>query len=79
MTETEADGSFLHEHWNSDLRLFSYDENGAYNLLQVCHMIGMFHLFDRLASIFWFSRLSSLGPGSVCNWYGSPHLFCFLV
>jgi hypothetical protein len=26
----------LHEHWNSDLRLFSYDENGAYNLLQVC-------------------------------------------
>nr|CAB3497354.1 unnamed protein product [Digitaria exilis]CAB3502321.1 unnamed protein product [Digitaria exilis] len=35
LTETEADGSFLHEHWNSDLRLFSYDENGAYNLLQL--------------------------------------------
>lgn len=53
MTETDADESFLHEHWNSDLRLFSYDENGAYNLLQVCHMIGMFHLFDKLASIFF--------------------------
>ncbi|CAN6296904.1 unnamed protein product [Urochloa humidicola] len=35
LSETDADGSFLHEHWNSDLRLFSYDENGAYNLLQL--------------------------------------------
>ena len=50
MSETDADGSFLHEHWNSDLRLFSYDENGAYNLLQVRHIISMFHLFDKLAS-----------------------------
>ena len=36
MSESDGDGSLLHEHWNSDLRLFSYDENGAYNLLQVC-------------------------------------------
>jgi len=35
LSEKDADGSFLHEHWNSDLRLFSYDENGAYNLLQL--------------------------------------------
>jgi len=35
LSENDADGSFLHEHWNSDLRLFSYDENGAYNLLQL--------------------------------------------
>ncbi|NP_001146313.1 uncharacterized protein LOC100279889 [Zea mays] len=35
LSESDADGSLLHEHWNSDLRLFSYDENGAYNLLQL--------------------------------------------
>ncbi|KAL6648981.1 hypothetical protein ACP70R_013205 [Stipagrostis hirtigluma subsp. patula] len=35
LSETDADGSLLHEHWNSDLRLFSYDEHGAYNLLQL--------------------------------------------
>ncbi|KAL6847712.1 hypothetical protein ACP4OV_022500 [Aristida adscensionis] len=35
LSETDADGSFLREHWNSDLRLFSYDEHGAYNLLQL--------------------------------------------
>ena len=57
MSENDADGSFLHEHWNSDLRLFSYDENGAYNLLQVRHIISMFHLFDKLASNFWLSTL----------------------
>lgn len=35
LTETDADGSFLHEHWNSDLRLFSCGEEGAYHLLQL--------------------------------------------
>ena len=35
LTETDADGSFLHEHWNSDLRLFNSGEDGAYHLLQV--------------------------------------------
>jgi ubiquitin-activating enzyme E1 len=31
----DADGSFLHGHWNSDLKLFSNKDNGAYNLLQL--------------------------------------------
>jgi hypothetical protein len=35
LSESDADGSFLHERQNSDLRLFSVDEEGAYNLLQV--------------------------------------------
>uniref|UniRef100_A0A8R7ULT2 Sphingomyelin phosphodiesterase 4 n=2 Tax=Triticum urartu TaxID=4572 RepID=A0A8R7ULT2_TRIUA len=35
LTETDADGSFLHEHWNSDLRLFNSGEDGAYHLLQL--------------------------------------------
>ncbi|CAD6209060.1 unnamed protein product [Miscanthus lutarioriparius] len=35
LSESDADGSLLHEHWNSDLRHFRYDENGAYNLLQL--------------------------------------------
>ncbi|KAM0926238.1 hypothetical protein ACQ4PT_003379 [Festuca glaucescens] len=35
LTETDADGSFLHENRNSDLRLFSSGEDGAYHLLQL--------------------------------------------
>ncbi|TVU31698.1 hypothetical protein EJB05_23396, partial [Eragrostis curvula] len=35
LSESDADGSFLHERRNSDLRLFSVDEEGAYNLLQL--------------------------------------------
>jgi len=33
--ETDADGSFLHENWNGDLRLFSDGEDGGPQLLQV--------------------------------------------
>ncbi|KAG6487954.1 hypothetical protein ZIOFF_056693 [Zingiber officinale] len=33
--ETEADGSFLHENWNHELKLFSDSEDGAHNLLQL--------------------------------------------
>jgi hypothetical protein len=35
LSESDADGSFFHERSNSDLGLFSVDEEGAYNLLQV--------------------------------------------
>ncbi|KAM0885681.1 hypothetical protein ACQ4PT_030181 [Festuca glaucescens] len=35
LTETDVDGSFLHENRNSDLRLFSSREDGAYHLLQL--------------------------------------------
>ncbi|KAL5225925.1 hypothetical protein ABZP36_012564 [Zizania latifolia] len=35
LSESDADGSFLHERRNSNLRLFSIDEEGAYNLLQL--------------------------------------------
>jgi hypothetical protein len=35
LSESDADGSFLHERRNFNLRLFSFDEEGAYNLLQV--------------------------------------------
>uniref|UniRef100_J3N4V8 Sphingomyelin phosphodiesterase 4 n=2 Tax=Oryza brachyantha TaxID=4533 RepID=J3N4V8_ORYBR len=35
LSETDADGSFLHERRNFNLRLFSTDEEGAYNLLQL--------------------------------------------
>lgn len=33
--ETDADGSFLHENWNRDLRLFSDGEDGGPQLLQL--------------------------------------------
>lgn len=33
--ETDADGSFLHENWNGDLRLFSDGEDGGPQLLQL--------------------------------------------
>jgi hypothetical protein len=32
LLETDADESFLHGPWNSDLKLFSSEDNGAYNL-----------------------------------------------
>ncbi|XP_044983330.1 uncharacterized protein LOC123450002 [Hordeum vulgare subsp. vulgare] len=35
LTETDADRSFYHEHWNSDLRLFNSGEDRAYHLLQL--------------------------------------------
>lgn len=35
LCESDADGSFLHENWNSDLRLFSEDEDGGHQLLQL--------------------------------------------
>ncbi|KAG1354418.1 Sphingomyelin phosphodiesterase 4 [Cocos nucifera] len=35
LCESDADGSFLHENWNHDLRLFSDGEDGAYKLLQL--------------------------------------------
>uniref|UniRef100_A0A0E0R2G5 Sphingomyelin phosphodiesterase 4 n=1 Tax=Oryza rufipogon TaxID=4529 RepID=A0A0E0R2G5_ORYRU len=35
LSESDADGSFLHERRNFNLRLFSFDEEGAYNLLQL--------------------------------------------
>lgn len=35
LCESDADGSFLHENWNSDLRLFSGGEDGGHQLLQV--------------------------------------------
>ncbi|KAK3153289.1 hypothetical protein QOZ80_2BG0170300 [Eleusine coracana subsp. coracana] len=35
LSESDGDGSLLHERRNSDLRLFSVDEEGAYNLLQL--------------------------------------------
>ncbi|GMN31133.1 hypothetical protein TIFTF001_003118 [Ficus carica] len=35
LSETDADGSFLHENWNKDLRLFSDGEDGGQQLLQL--------------------------------------------
>ncbi|KAJ6822222.1 uncharacterized protein M6B38_389945 [Iris pallida] len=35
LCESDADGSFLHENWNNDLRLFSDGEDGAPNLLKL--------------------------------------------
>ncbi|XP_009785492.1 uncharacterized protein [Nicotiana sylvestris] len=35
LSETDADGSFLHENWNKDLRLFSDGEDGGQKLLQL--------------------------------------------
>ncbi|XXG66526.1 hypothetical protein AAC387_Pa06g0078 [Persea americana] len=35
LCESDADGSFLHENWNSDLRLFCEDEDGGHQLLQL--------------------------------------------
>jgi hypothetical protein len=38
LSKHNTDGSFLHVARNSKLRLFSFDDNGAYNLLKV-HML----------------------------------------
>ncbi|KNA04225.1 hypothetical protein SOVF_201650 [Spinacia oleracea] len=35
LSETDADGSFLHENWNKDLRLFNDSEDGGSQLLQL--------------------------------------------
>lgn len=35
LSETDADGSFLHENWNKDLRLFDDSEDGGSQLLQL--------------------------------------------
>ncbi|XP_059657598.1 uncharacterized protein LOC132304087 [Cornus florida] len=35
LCESDADGSFLHENWNKDLRLFSESEDGGQQLLQL--------------------------------------------
>lgn len=35
LCESDADGSFMHENWNKDLRLFSDNEDGGLELLQV--------------------------------------------
>lgn len=35
LCESDADGSFLHENWNKDLRLFADGEDGGQQLLQV--------------------------------------------
>ncbi|GAB2274189.1 hypothetical protein Dimus_008957 [Dionaea muscipula] len=35
LCENDADGSFLHENWNKDLRLFSVGEDGGQQLLQL--------------------------------------------
>lgn len=35
LCECDADGSFLHENWNKDLRLFADGEDGGQQLLQV--------------------------------------------
>ncbi|KAH7549640.1 hypothetical protein ACOSQ2_025743 [Xanthoceras sorbifolium] len=35
LCESDADGSFLHENWNKDLRLFSHGEDGGQQLLQL--------------------------------------------
>ncbi|KAJ4831596.1 hypothetical protein Tsubulata_015280 [Turnera subulata] len=35
LSESNADGSFLHENWNKDLRLFSDGEDGGQQLLQL--------------------------------------------
>ncbi|KAK3039510.1 hypothetical protein RJ639_028092 [Escallonia herrerae] len=35
LSESDADGSFLHENWNRDLRLFSDGEDGGQQLLQL--------------------------------------------
>jgi hypothetical protein len=35
LCETDVDGSFLHDNWNKDLRLFADGEDGGQQLLQV--------------------------------------------
>lgn len=35
LSENDADGSFLHENWNKDLKLFDNGEDGGSQLLQV--------------------------------------------
>lgn len=55
MCESDADGSFLHENWNKDLRLFSDGEDGGQHLLQVffCSLLTPMLLSLAIFSVFF--------------------------
>ncbi|GJV51268.1 hypothetical protein Tco_1447009 [Tanacetum coccineum] len=42
--ETDVDGSFLHENWNKDLKLFSTSEDGGHQLLLLLALRAEFEL-----------------------------------
>ncbi|CAI9095743.1 OLC1v1031741C1 [Oldenlandia corymbosa var. corymbosa] len=43
LCESNADGSFLHDNWNKDLRLFSEDDDGGQQLLKVLVLLVTYH------------------------------------
>ncbi|XP_049361936.1 uncharacterized protein LOC125826626 [Solanum verrucosum] len=73
LSETDADGSFLHENWNKDLRLFSDGEDGGQKLLQLfvlraeseLQSIGGENLSQNLQGL---DRLKS----ELCQLFGGP-------
>ncbi|PHT92771.1 hypothetical protein T459_00653 [Capsicum annuum] len=75
LSETDADGSFLHENWNKDLRLFSDGEDGGQKLLQLfvlraeseLQSIGGENLSQNLQCL---DRLKS----ELCQLFGGPIL-----
>ncbi|PSR91593.1 Sphingomyelin phosphodiesterase [Actinidia chinensis var. chinensis] len=73
LCESDADGSFLHENWNKDLRLFSDGEDGGQQLLQLFVLRAEFELQaisgDNLAGNL--QCLDSLKSG-VCCLFGGP-------
>ncbi|MCD7446931.1 hypothetical protein HAX54_018902, partial [Datura stramonium] len=75
LSETDADGSFLHENWNKDLRLFTDGEDGGTKLLQLfvlraeseLQSIGGENLSQNLQGL---DRLKS----ELCQLFGGPIL-----
>ncbi|KAL3362037.1 hypothetical protein AABB24_014741 [Solanum stoloniferum] len=73
LSETDANGSFLHENWNKDLRLFSDGEDGGQKLLQLfvlraeseLQSIGGENLSQNLQGL---DRLKS----ELCQLFGGP-------
>ncbi|KAJ8526753.1 hypothetical protein K7X08_029230 [Anisodus acutangulus] len=75
LSETDADGSFLHENWNKDLGLFSDGEDGGQKLLQLfvlraeseLQLIGGENLSQNLQCL---DRLKT----ELCQLFGGPIL-----
>lgn len=90
LSESDADGSFLHENWNRDLRLFSDGEDGGSQLLQVSSCPSVFCLIfcahfsrqdhrSRARSLvcvlrLYFLLMLSLAKTISCNGFSAFHI-----
>lgn len=73
LCESDADGSFLHENWNRDLKLFSNDEDGAAKLLQLFILRAEHELQVRSGDVQYLnavkSQMNTLFSGQIATSY----------